>query len=197
MPLKCVPKGQINNILALVEIMAWRRPGNKPLSNPMVPSVLTHICVTRPQWVNVYLEVYAVILMRIFHWVANNMLLDKSNIVHFVCMCAVSIWQSVNVNKTRYNDGTLEQSKYSHVIVNNDLPLKSDVIIAVWYLTLLQYYLIASDFWFKPVILTHLSTATFYQYHTVTCNLIDWLKVRVSCQCGPRLLPNLIDYSSH
>ena len=32
--------------------MAWRRPGDKPLSEPMLVSLLTHICVTRPQWVN-------------------------------------------------------------------------------------------------------------------------------------------------
>ena len=31
--------------------MAWRRPGDKPISEPMLVS-LTHICVTRPQWVN-------------------------------------------------------------------------------------------------------------------------------------------------
>ena len=50
--LKFVPKGPINNIPALVQIMAWRRPGDKPLSEPMMVSLLTHICVTRPQWVN-------------------------------------------------------------------------------------------------------------------------------------------------
>ena len=48
--LKFVPKGPINNIPALVQIMAWRRPGDKPLSEPMVVSLLTHICATRPQW---------------------------------------------------------------------------------------------------------------------------------------------------
>ena len=32
--------------------MAWRRPGNKPLSGPMMVRLLMHICVTRPQWVN-------------------------------------------------------------------------------------------------------------------------------------------------
>ena len=47
---KFVPKGPIKNIPALVQIMAWRRPGEKPLSEPMV-SLPTHICVTRPQWV--------------------------------------------------------------------------------------------------------------------------------------------------
>ena len=50
--LKFVPKGPINNIPALVQIMAWRRSGDKPLSEPMAVSLLTHICVTRPQWVN-------------------------------------------------------------------------------------------------------------------------------------------------
>ena len=49
--LKLVPKVPINNIPALVKIMAWRRPGDKPLSEPMMVSLLTHICVTRPQWV--------------------------------------------------------------------------------------------------------------------------------------------------
>ena len=50
--LKIVPEVRINNIPASVQIMAWRRPGDKPLSEPMMLSLLTHICVTRPQWVN-------------------------------------------------------------------------------------------------------------------------------------------------
>ena len=40
--LKFVPKGPINNIPALVQIMAWRRPGNKPLSEPIMVSLLMH-----------------------------------------------------------------------------------------------------------------------------------------------------------
>ena len=51
--LKFVPKGPINNIPALVQIMAWHRSGDKPLSEAMMVSLPTHICVTRPQWVNV------------------------------------------------------------------------------------------------------------------------------------------------
>ena len=50
--LKCVPKVWINNNLALIQIMAWRRPWGKPLSEPMMVSLLTHTCVTRPQRVN-------------------------------------------------------------------------------------------------------------------------------------------------
>ena len=34
--LKFVPKGPINNIPALVHIMAWRQTGDKPLSEPMM-----------------------------------------------------------------------------------------------------------------------------------------------------------------
>ena len=50
---KFYPKGPINNIPALFQIMAWRRPGDKPLSETMMVILLTHICVTRPQWVKV------------------------------------------------------------------------------------------------------------------------------------------------
>ena len=47
---KFVSKVRIHNIPALVQIMAWRRPGAKPLSEPMMVSLLMHICATRPQW---------------------------------------------------------------------------------------------------------------------------------------------------
>ena len=46
------PKGQINNTPALVKTMAWRRPGDKSSSEPMLVILLTHICITRPQSVN-------------------------------------------------------------------------------------------------------------------------------------------------
>ena len=39
--LKLVPKGPIDNVLALVQIMTWHCPGNKPLSEPMM-GYLTH-----------------------------------------------------------------------------------------------------------------------------------------------------------
>ena len=51
--LNFVSKVPINNIPAMVQIMVWRRSGDKPLSQPMMISLLTHICVTRPQWVKI------------------------------------------------------------------------------------------------------------------------------------------------
>ena len=47
--LKFVPKGPVNIIPALVQMMAWRRPGDKPLSEPIMVSLPTHICVALPQ----------------------------------------------------------------------------------------------------------------------------------------------------
>ena len=49
--LKFVPKGTINNNPAPVQIMNWRRSGDKPLFEPMMVRLPTHICVTQPQWV--------------------------------------------------------------------------------------------------------------------------------------------------
>ena len=45
--LKFVPKGPVNNIAPLVQIMARRRWGAKPLFKPMAVRVPTHICVIR------------------------------------------------------------------------------------------------------------------------------------------------------
>ena len=51
MSLKFVPRGPINNIPALVQIMAWHRPGDKPLSESIMVRFSMHLCDTRPQWV--------------------------------------------------------------------------------------------------------------------------------------------------
>ena len=50
--LKFVPKSPIDNIPALFQIMAWRHPGDKPLSEAMMVSLRMQICIPRPQWVN-------------------------------------------------------------------------------------------------------------------------------------------------
>ena len=54
--LNFVAKGPIDNIPALVQIMAWRRQGDKPISEPMKVRLPMHICVTRPQWVKAKFE---------------------------------------------------------------------------------------------------------------------------------------------
>ena len=46
-PLKFVPKGPINNIPALVQIMAWHRLGDKPLSQCIRKTFMVHQTIVR------------------------------------------------------------------------------------------------------------------------------------------------------
>ena len=113
-------KGPINNIPALVQIMAWRRPGDKPLPEPMMVNLLTHICVTRPQWVNKttthsrivqyinyiafglgFLTTSSLWYIWIRHrdsrppcsvipWCSNNLLNQSKRIIHLFCFIVLS-----------------------------------------------------------------------------------------------------------
>ena len=47
--LKFVPGARINIIPVVGQMMACRRPGDEPLSEPMMVNLLTRICVARPQ----------------------------------------------------------------------------------------------------------------------------------------------------
>ena len=84
---------RINNIPALVQIMAWRRPGNKPLSEPMTVSSLTHICVTQPQWVkqsgtkpNLVAKIWPPNLVTICAWLPKLVANINSQFQHLVNM---------------------------------------------------------------------------------------------------------------
>ena len=52
--LKFLLKGPISNIPALVKIMIWCRTGDKPLSQPTMVILSTHICVTWAQRVDMH-----------------------------------------------------------------------------------------------------------------------------------------------
>ena len=69
--LKFVPKGPINNIPALVQIMAWRCLDDKPLSEPMMVSLLMHRCVTQPEWVE-YAHVLCFLLLCLCYYFFHN-----------------------------------------------------------------------------------------------------------------------------
>ena len=72
--LKFVPKSPIKNTPALVQIMACRLVGAKLLYEPMMIKVATHICVIRPQWVNIlalnYTTVFLLLISR--HAMSNT-----------------------------------------------------------------------------------------------------------------------------
>ena len=42
--------------IGLIQIMAWCRPQDNPLSKPMMVRSPRHICVTRPEWINSHLS---------------------------------------------------------------------------------------------------------------------------------------------
>ena len=89
--LKFVPKGPINNIPALVQIMAWRQSGDKPISEPMLVFVPTHICVTRPQWVNsIFWWIYWHMAHTPHYWdLTLTPLCSTAYIIWWVVLCRV------------------------------------------------------------------------------------------------------------
>ena len=78
--LKFVLTIPINNIPALVQIMAWRRSGDKPLSELIMDSLLTHICVTRPQWGNVCKHPNYFSCYHIQSWILFFIVIDQSHL---------------------------------------------------------------------------------------------------------------------
>ena len=91
--LKFVPKGPINNIPSLVQIMAWRRPGDKPLSEPMMVRLPTHIYVTRPQWVKsaIFLLYWCGIFRSSYDnaltWMSWDLSEDRSTLLQVMAWC--------------------------------------------------------------------------------------------------------------
>ena len=76
--------------------MAWRRPGDKPLSEPVMVSLLTHICVTRPQWANgANISVHNEKV--IFDMISSNTLRPKQNGCRFADDILICFFSNENV----------------------------------------------------------------------------------------------------
>ena len=75
----------INNILALVRLF-----GPKPVPEQMMVSLLTHICVTRPQCVKVAPLLRMTEQLEEAVWIANNILVSKWE---NICLCK-NFWQT-------------------------------------------------------------------------------------------------------
>ena len=60
--------------------MAWRRPGDKPLPEPMMVSLLTQICVTRPQLVN-WFQCTNIYAMENWIWLSDMLLTFAAKIM--------------------------------------------------------------------------------------------------------------------
>ena len=102
--MKFVPKGPMNNIPALVQIMAWCRPGNKPLSELMMVSLTTHICVTRLPCVNHPQHMKHTSLITLIRLSSSSSYLTWVIFGHTVCITSATNWpQNHRSQKLRQN----------------------------------------------------------------------------------------------
>ena len=158
-PLKFVPKGPINNIPVLVQIMAWRRPGDKPLYEPMLVFVQTHICVNRPQWVNTeaerkwppfsrwhfqmyFLEWKLLNLNKKFHW---NLFPEFQ--LTYIIPALVEIMAIIWIN-----DGLIYWHKYASLCLSDLTHLSWDKMAAISQTTFSNAFLwikVTFLFWFE------------------------------------------------
>ena len=90
-------KSPIYNIPALVQIIAWRRPGNKPLPEPLMDSLPTHICVTRPQWVK-QLQISIVFVIIAVQWWCS-LYTNSKYWIESVYFLKINLWDHTKVRK--------------------------------------------------------------------------------------------------
>ena len=130
--LKFVPKVRINNIPALVQIMACRRPGDKPLSESMMVSLPTHICVTRPQWVNTVMP-----FTQGRYLCSNNIFVCLFIFCYFFSLLGCVVWlQTMNIG---WNNETWCYTK--HNTNWHDRPYRVSVLLALTILNCANSYI--------------------------------------------------------
>ena len=86
-----VPHGQINNVPSLVQITAWCRPGDKPLSELMMVSLLTHVCVTLSQMSNVT-------SLSDLSWKFHEYLSLRFTVIWLTAYCRWNLWKIMTEN---------------------------------------------------------------------------------------------------
>ena len=74
--------------------MDWRRTGAKPLSEPMMVNLLTHICVIRPQWVKSDAAIYS-------EWEGER---DSGWVIDRQCTCCVNFCIVLTIFQGSGND---------------------------------------------------------------------------------------------
>ena len=95
--------------------MAWRRPGDKPLSEPMIVSLMTHICVTCPQWVKLNQDSACVFYVWYHHQTSTNLFIQVTLFVHTDDSCKPL--DEKNIYITLKRTSTVYPKKYAHGFV--------------------------------------------------------------------------------
>ena len=106
--------------------MAWHRPGDKPLSASMMISLLTHICVTRLQWVK------SIARRCYFYNVCFPLRLYVQTSLWSFPRPSSSIWScrtyKNNAKSVKYWYTYRQTSNISHTLVGNKIVDHSDVV---------------------------------------------------------------------
>ena len=135
--LKFVPKVRINNIPALVQIMAWRRLGDKPLSELMMVGLLTHICITRPQWVKYNAGLADLYLSSLIGYMLVTVLVDTFSI--FISKTVRVILQCSCGNIRQTQSDKLIPKDHQNVLYHNCKAVNSTGLWA-FYIALLSEF---------------------------------------------------------
>ena len=114
---KFVHKGPIEDIPALVQIMARRQPVNKPLSEPMMGNLLMHICVT--DWVKSDWQSYL------------NCACYQGNDIWIVCCHGNDIW-IVHVTMVMTSELCVAMVMTSELCVA--MVMTSELCVLPWYM---------------------------------------------------------------
>ena len=118
----------------LVHRMAWWRPSDKALSETVMVSLLTHLCVTQPQWVKTFCYLSC--------WLIIPCTLGQ----HYGCWCPGSLHhQAISSHGIAIKDRVLEFVCRSVITVS--AALSRGLFQAFYCLRLMMCVLISEVFW--------------------------------------------------
>ena len=164
--LKFVHESPIDNIPALFQIMAWRRPGAKPLSEAMMASLLTHICVARPQWDNVIDLLWpSGTIWRCSSW--STLLLTPGRLMKTAAVVFISL---PGVTSGADVDGWMvsQTNTYIRHMYVNELWKGNSIILEFWNNFKIQwqpFYLGVIDIAIPRLLHTQVTAARLVKYH--------------------------------
>ena len=101
----------------LVQIMAWRRSGDKPLSEPMMVSLLKHIYVLRPQWVKKSLHLNAALVWNLISHIPS---VPSSKVSHAINIHLISMKfkrSKLSNPKNTHTKNYIKPKRLSHKIL--------------------------------------------------------------------------------
>ena len=123
----------------MVQIMAWRRPGDKPLSETMMVSSPTHTCVTRPQWVNLtpgktwtLFCLQKLVKLAFFRACINNYIHVKQwHVITHTYPKFNDIWVKSCCSKVSCNNDKIIKSLSNFTLCNKSQPVKLSTLTSV------------------------------------------------------------------